>query len=298
MPGARCSTRWAGTTTACPPSGACRTLYGVRCDPSLPYDEEFAPPFEGGEGKSGPQLPVSRKNFVELCERLSVEDERLFEALWRRLGLSVDWSRTYQTVSAESRAVAQQAFLRNLARDEAYQAEAPGLWGRHVPDGGRPGRARGPRLPGRFHKVAFPPPDGTPVFIETTRPSCCPRASRSSRTRTTSATSTCSAARSASPLVRRRDPRAGATPGRADKGRRIAMCCTFGDLTDVQWWRELQLPTRSVVGRDGRILRDTPTWLVATARAPLRGAGRKTTFSAREAVVAACARPVTWTASR
>ena len=70
-----------------------QNYYGVRCDPSLPYDADFTPPFEGGEGKSGPQVPVSRKNFVELCERLTVEDERQFEALWRRLGLSVDWSR-------------------------------------------------------------------------------------------------------------------------------------------------------------------------------------------------------------
>ena len=103
-----------------------QNYYGVRCDPSLPYDAEFAPPFEGGEGKSGPQVPVSRKNFVELCVRLTVEDERQFETVWRRLGLSVDWSRTYQTVSPDSQAVAQQAFLRNLARGEAYQAEAPG----------------------------------------------------------------------------------------------------------------------------------------------------------------------------
>ena len=46
-----------------------------------------------------------------------------------------------------------------------------------------------------------------------------------------------------------------------DKGAGIAMCCTFGDLTDVQWWRELQLPDRTMIGRDGRLLRDTPGWL-------------------------------------
>ncbi len=73
-----------------------------------------------------------------------------------------------------------------------------------------------------------------------------------------------------------------------DKGAGIAMCCTFGDLTDVQWWRELQLPTRSVVGRDGRILRDTPEWVAGGPGEQLYGelAG-KTTFSAREAVVTA-----------
>jgi valyl-tRNA synthetase len=76
---------------------------------------------------------------------------------------------------------------------------------------------------------------------------------------------------------------AGAEP---DKGAGIAMVCTFGDLTDVIWWRELQLPVRSVVGRDGRLLRDTPPWLAhepaASAYAELAG---KTTFSARAAVV-------------
>jgi valyl-tRNA synthetase len=72
-----------------------------------------------------------------------------------------------------------------------------------------------------------------------------------------------------------------------DKGAGIAMCCTFGDLTDVTWWRELRLPVRTVMGRDGRLLRETPEWLshepAATAYAELAG---KTSFSAREAIVA------------
>jgi valyl-tRNA synthetase len=73
-----------------------------------------------------------------------------------------------------------------------------------------------------------------------------------------------------------------------DKGAGIAMCCTFGDLTDVMWWRELNLPVRTLIGRDGRMLRETPEWLstqgAAAAYEELKG---KTTFSAREAVVAA-----------
>ena len=71
-----------------------------------------------------------------------------------------------------------------------------------------------------------------------------------------------------------------------DKGAGIAMCCTFGDLTDVTWWRELQLPVRTVIGRDGRLHRDAPEWLsseaASTAYAELAG---KTVFSAREAMV-------------
>src|SRR6478609_7281722 len=264
-----------------------QNYYGVRCDPSLPYEAEFTPPFEGGEGKSGPQVPVSRKNFVELCERLTVEDEQLFEALWRRLGLSVDWSRTYQTVSAESRAVAQQAFLRNLARGEAYQAEAPGLWDVTFQTAVAQAELEARDYPGAFHRVAFHRPDGTPVFIETTRPELLPACVALIAHPDDDRYQHLFGTTVRSPLFDVEIPVLAHTLAEPDKGAGIAMCCTFGDLTDVQWWRELQLPTRSVVGRDGRILRDTPEWLSTDeARARYEELAGKTTFSAREAVVA------------
>ena len=102
-----------------------QNYFGVRCDPSLPYDPAFEPPAEPDPKQ---QVPISRRNFVELCERLTVEDEVVFEELWRRLGLSIDWTQTYQTIDDNARAVSQRAFLRNLARGEAYQSEAPTLW--------------------------------------------------------------------------------------------------------------------------------------------------------------------------
>lgn len=263
-----------------------QNYYGVRCDPSLPYDTDFTPPFEGGEGKSGPQVPISRKNFVELCERLTVEDERLFEALWRRLGLSVDWSRTYQTVSAESRAVAQQAFLRNLARGEAYQAEAPGLWDVTFQTAVAQAELEARDYPGAFHRVAFHGADG-PVYIETTRPELLPACVALIAHPDDERYQHLFGTTVRSPLFDVEIPVLAHTLAEPDKGAGIAMCCTFGDLTDVQWWRELQLPTRSVVGRDGRILRDTPEWLsTESARARYEELAGKTTFSAREAVVA------------
>ncbi|WP_375237414.1 class I tRNA ligase family protein, partial [Microbacterium schleiferi] len=108
-----------------------QNYYGVRCDPSLPYDADFAPPYEGGDNKSSKaadQVPISRRNFIELCEKLTVEDEKHFEDLWRMLGLSVDWTQTYRTISDETMRTSQLAFLRNLERGEAYQSLAPTLW--------------------------------------------------------------------------------------------------------------------------------------------------------------------------
>ena len=73
-----------------------------------------------------------------------------------------------------------------------------------------------------------------------------------------------------------------------DKGAGIAMCCTFGDLTDVLWWRELGLPTRSVITRTGRLAAETPTWLTgAGARTLRRALAGATAYAARAAVVAA-----------
>src|SRR6201990_1869348 len=67
-----------------------QNYYGVRCDPSVPFDPDFEPP--GQPGKAA--LPGSRRNFVELCHRLTAEDEKVFEQLWRSVGLSVDWDLT------------------------------------------------------------------------------------------------------------------------------------------------------------------------------------------------------------
>ena len=85
-----------------------------------------------------------------------------------------------------------------------------------------------------------------------------------------------------------------------DKGAGIAMCCTFGDLTDVTWWRELQLPVRTLIGRDGRMSRETPEWLAsATGRRGVRGAqGQDRVQRPRGDGRACCARAATSRASR
>ncbi|WP_448071571.1 valine--tRNA ligase [Georgenia yuyongxinii] len=266
-----------------------QNYYGVRCDPSLPYDPAFTPPHVGGEGKSvkaADQVPISRKNFIELCLRLTEEDEQQFEALWRHLGLSVDWAHHYQTIGKEAQQVAQAAFLRNLARGEAYQAAAPGLWDVTFQTAVAQAELEARDYPGFYHKVAFHQPDGSVVHIETTRPELLPAC----------------VALVAHPDDERYQPLFGTTvtspvfgvelpvlahpAAEMDKGAGIAMCCTFGDLTDVQWWRELDLPTRPVLGRDGRILRETPDWLTTDAgRAAYEEMAGKTTFSARKAVV-------------
>ncbi|MDX6273907.1 MAG: valyl-tRNA synthetase [Frankiales bacterium] len=255
-----------------------QNYFGVRCDPSLPYDPSFEPPEAPGKD----QLSISRRNFVELCERLTLEDEKAYEALWRRAGLSVDWSYGYQTIDTRARAVSQRAFLNNLARGEAYQAEAPGLWDVTFQTAVAQAELEARDYPGAFHRVAFHGASG-PVYIETTRPELIPAVVALIAHPDDERYQPLFGSTVTSPLFGVEVPVLAHPLAEPDKGAGIAMCCTFGDLTDVIWWRELQLPTRSIIGRDGRLLRETPEWLAnPTPYEPLAG---KTSYSARESIV-------------
>jgi valyl-tRNA synthetase len=229
-----------------------QNVYGVRCDPSLPYDPQWQPPAQP------PKQPVSisRRNFIELCERLTAEDEKAFEELWRRLGLSVDWALTYTTIGKKAQAVSQRAFLNNLARGEAYTAEAPTLWDVGFRTAVAQAELEDREKPGAYHRLRFHGPAG-PVEIETTRPellpACVALVYHPSDERYTGGLTSVR-----SPLFDVEVPVYAHPAAAPDKGTGIAMVCTFGDLADVTWWRDLKLKTRVVIGRDGRFLPDRP----------------------------------------
>jgi valyl-tRNA synthetase len=268
-----------------------QNYYGVRGDATLHHDPDFVPPHRGDARslKAADQLPISRQNFIELCDELTVTDEEAFESLFRRMGFSLDWGVSYRTIDDHSRATAQQAFLRNLARSEAYQAEAPGLWDVTFQTAVAQAELEARDYPGHYHRVAFHRAGDERVYIETTRPELIPSC----------------VALIAHPDDERYQPLFGTTvttplfgvevpvvahpAAEMDKGAGIAMCCTFGDLTDVLWWRELRLPTRSVISRSGRLQSELPQWLAGSTGEGLYAAelAGKTPYSAREAVVSA-----------
>ena len=268
-----------------------QNYYGVRGDANQPYVEGFVPPQQGDGGKSvkfADQQPVSRRNFIELCDLLTVEDEKAFESLFRRLGFSLDWDISYRTIDSHSRAVAQEAFLHNLARGEAYQAEAPGLWDVTFQTAVAQAELEARDYPGHFHRVAFHAPGGATVHIETTRPELLPSVVALIAHPDDQRYAALFGTTVTSPLFGVEIPVVPHHLAEPDKGSGIAMCCTFGDLTDVQWWRELQLPTRSIIQRSGRIQAETPEWVETEAgRALFAEFAGKTAFAARTAIVEA-----------
>lgn len=215
-----------------------QNLYGVRCDPSLPYEPSLT--------LDGPRA-VSRRNFIELCEEVTARDEVAFEELWRRLGLSVDWSYTYATIGRVARATSQRAFLRNLARGEAYTAEAPTLWDVTFQTAVAQAELEDRDRPGAFHRLRF----GS-VEVDTTRPELLPACVALVCHPSDSRYASLVGQRVPAPLSTVDIPVYAHRLADPAKGTGIAMVCTFGDLTDVTWWRELDLPTRVILGRDGR----------------------------------------------
>ncbi|MGI9033602.1 MAG: valine--tRNA ligase [Acidimicrobiales bacterium] len=230
-----------------------QNYFGVRCDPSLPYHPAFEP-----SADAAAVVPVSRPNFVELCTRLTADDERAFEDVWRFLGLSVDWSMAYTTIGEVAQRVSQRSFLRLLARGLAYQTEAPTLWDVDFQTAVAQAELEDREQTGAYHRLRFTGAGGSSVEIDTTRPELLPAC----------------VAVVAHPGDARYEPLFGTTVStplfgvevpvvahelaEPDKGTGIAMICTFGDVTDVVWWRELGLPVRAIVERDGRIAETVP----------------------------------------
>jgi valyl-tRNA synthetase len=264
--------------------------FGVRCDPSLPYDPNFVAPEKAAEQK----VSISRKNFVELCHQLTAADEEVFKDLWRHLGVSIDWSLEYSTISAHAQAVSQRAFLEMMVRGEVYSQVAPTLWDVDFRTAVSQAELEDRERPGNYHRVSFTLGDGSgTIEIETTRPELLPSC----------------VALVAHPDDPRYQPYFGSTvvtplftvevPVLAheladpEKGSGIAMICTFGDTTDVLWWRELSLPTRALIGRDGRFLpadfgaADWPCRDVDAARAVYAELEGRTVNQVRAAVVEA-----------
>ena len=270
-----------------------QNYFGVRCDPTLPYIENFVPPFEGGDGKStkaADQIPIGRRNFIELCEKLTAEDEKQFEALWRQLGASVDWAQTYQTISPSAQAVSQKAFLENLRRGEAYQNMAPTLWDITFRTAVAQAELEDREMPGAYHRVGFKADpslvEGGVVYIETTRPELLPACVALVAHPDDARYQHLFGKTVRTPLFDVEVPVVSHHLAQIDKGSGIAMICTFGDVTDVVWWRELDLPNRAIIGWDGRIITEAPDAIsnAAGLEAYAELAG-KTTFSAKQRIV-------------
>jgi valyl-tRNA synthetase len=232
-----------------------QNYFHVRCEPSAPYEKELSLPQAGGGGHKTPPRNVSRANFIELCLALTAEDEKAFKALWQRLGLSVDWSLEYSTISERSRRVAQQSFIDLYRKGYVYNVEAPTLWDVDFRTAVAQAEAEDREQAGAYHRLSFAVEGSSESFlIATTRPELLPACVGVATHPADERYRRLVGRRAVTPLFRAAVPVFASEQVDPEKGTGILMVCTFGDATDVGWWREHSLPLRQVVGRNGRLL--------------------------------------------
>ncbi|MBI4028728.1 MAG: valine--tRNA ligase [Verrucomicrobia bacterium] len=227
-----------------------QNYFNVRCDPYLPHDPHYTPKTDG----KGPPEKVSRPNFIQLCRQVTRSDEEAFRRLWQRLGLSIDWDQEYATIDDFSRKTSQLSFLQLLRDGHVYLTETPTLWDVDFQTAVAQAEVEDRMMAGAFHNLRFGVKEGGSFVIATTRPellaACVAVVAHPDDARYRPLFGK----QAVTPLFRAPVPIL--PDGRADpeKGTGILMVCTFGDATDVEWWRQFNLPLRQILGKDGRLL--------------------------------------------
>ena len=229
-----------------------QNFFGIKCNPSLPYDPSLELKPVDSASKSS-MKEVSRRNFIEACAMLAQIDEKKFEELFRSIGHSYDWNFKYATIDNGSMFASQLSFLDLVKKGVVYTKETPHMWDITFQSAVANAEIVDREQKGAFFHIGFKCEDGSDFVIATTRPellsACIGIVANPSDER----------------YVHLFGKKA-ITPGfyapvgiypadyvQPEKGTGIMMVCTFGDAMDVEWWKKSGLPMKQIIGKDGRI---------------------------------------------
>ncbi len=237
-----------------------RRMRGERVFYPMGFDDNGLPTERFAEKQLGRKAnEMEHEAFIAACRRLTRETEDRFEALWRRLGLSVDWRYRYTTISPQAQKTSQWSFIQLYQSGRAYTRLAPTLWCPECQTAIAQAEVDDATLPTLFTTLTFRLLDGSILPIATTRPELLPACVaifvHPTDARYAALIGSTASIESATFADRPRIEVPILADELADptKGSGAVMCCTFGDSTDVRWWRTHDLPLRAAIGRDGRM---------------------------------------------
>ena len=196
---------------------------------------------------------VGRSAFAQKCLEVSESVEKDYEALWQRLGLSVDWRHTYRTIDAPSRRIAQHSFIDLHRKGLVYRADAPSIWCPECGTAIAQAELNDQDRESEFVTLDFRLQDGASLPIATTRPELLPACVAIFVHPDDARFRKVVGQRATVPLFRQRVPVLEDPAADPEKGTGAVMCCTFGDTADVAWWRAHGLPLVNAIDRNGRM---------------------------------------------
>jgi valyl-tRNA synthetase len=231
-----------------------QNYHHIRCDPHTPYEEGLEVGEATAKVRKAPPRLVSRRNFIEICQQLTLEDEKVFKELWERIGLSVDWSLEYQTIDDHCRSTAQRSFLDLFEKGHVYTSDAPTMWDVDFQTAVAQAEVEDRERPGAYHRIEFGVEGSDERFvIATTRPELLAACVGVTAHPDDERYKPLFGQRAVTPLFHAPVPIFPSEMADPEKGTGVLMVCTFGDATDVIWWREQGLALRQIVGRNGRL---------------------------------------------
>ena len=198
------------------------------------------------------QMP--RHEFIAKCQTIVEEAEKEFEALFNEIALSIDWDQKYQTISAESQKISQSSFIDLYQKKRVERRLEPVFW--DIADKTALAQADliDKEMAGVMNDIEFEiAGSDQKIIIATTRPellAACvaimvhPDDPRYQQFHQKNAIS---------PLFKSVVPIITDDLVQLDKGTGAVMCCTFGDETDIKWWKKHQLELRIIINKDGKI---------------------------------------------
>jgi valyl-tRNA synthetase len=228
-----------------------QNYFNIKCDPKLQYDPNFVAVHK--DKFDEPQKPISRQNFIEHCRKLIDQDEKVFENIFRKMGMSYDWSLMYSTISSDAIKLAQESFINLYKSGNVKSVDSPTMWDTTFQTAVAQAEIEDREMPGFFHDIKFGS-DAGDFIIATTRPEFLPACIAIVAHPDDPRYKHLIGKMAHVPLFNTSVPIFGDPHADPERGTGIMMVCTFGDAEDVKFWKEHNLPLKQIIGRDGRIL--------------------------------------------
>ena len=196
---------------------------------------------------------ISRSDFRKLCLDETQKGGKAYEALWRALGISVDWSLLYTTIDARSQRTGQLSFIDLFKKDLIYRSDQPVLWDTKFQTALAQADLETIERNGKLHDIEFKATDGTPLVISTTRPELIPGCVGMFFNPDDERYAHLKDAKAVVPLFGHEVPILTSEAVDKEFGTGLMMCCTFGDSEDVDKWKEHKLDTRVCISPKGKM---------------------------------------------